>query len=102
MRSHLGMIRLSSHPFKSKAAVHQLSPHVTELEGVAIAQIDHANRTMSGIQTQLTPQKITGFKKGQADCKEAVEFSQLKAEVKELRAQVQAIESAEPKKTIVR
>ncbi|XP_026088519.1 zinc finger CCHC domain-containing protein 12-like [Carassius auratus] len=98
MRSHLGMNKMSSQSVKPKATAHQLSTLVAGVGGAATAEADVSEKAMSGIHTQLAPLKFSVSKRGQADRKEAEEFSALKTEVNDLRAQIQAMESVVPKK----
>lgn len=98
MRNHLGMNKLSSQSVKPKAAAHQLSTLVAGVGGGATAEVNPSEKAMAGIHTQLAPLKISVSKRGQADRKEAEEVSVLKAEVNELRAQIQAMELVVPKK----
>lgn len=97
MRSHLGVNKLSSQ-FKPKATAHQMSTLVTGVVGAATSEVNPSEKAMAGIQTQLAPQKNSVSRRGQADRKETEEFLTLKTEVKELRAQMQAMESVVPKK----
>lgn len=98
MRSHLGINKLNSQTVKPKAAAHQLSALVAGVGSGATAEVNPSEKAMADIHTQLAPLKISVSKRGQADRKEAEEVSVLKAEVNELRAQIQAMDLVVPKK----
>ncbi len=98
MRSHLGVNKLSSHSVKPKATAHQMSTLVAGVGGAATGEGNLSEKAMAGIHLQMAPLKNSVYRRGQADRKEAEEYSALKTEVNEMRAQIQAMESVVPKK----
>lgn len=94
MRSHLGLTRPGTHSVKSQAAAHQLSTNNTDVGSGTTTEVDPVKKQISEMHAQLVPPKPYTHKQGPIDCQEAVEFSLLKKEINELRAQVQAMGSA--------
>ncbi len=66
--------------------------------GAATSEVNLSEKVMAGIHMQMAPLKNSVYRRGQADRKEAGEYSALKTEVNEMRAPIQAMESVVPKK----